>query len=328
MTKSRNEGRAVVVSGSIAFDTLMSFPGQFSEHFLPDKLDRISVSFLVDTMKKRKGGCAANIAYSLALLGEKPVLFGAVGGDFVEYGSWLAAKGVDVSGVRVFPDEFTSSFFVSTDRKGNQIASFYTGAMRLADSLKLADMKRGDIGLVVVSPNDPGAMIRIVQECRKLGLATLYDPGQQVVRLDSDSLKQGISGARWFIVNEYEWELVTRKTGWKIADVLKHAEALIVTLGDKGSMVHTHDGDVPIPVVPPEAVVDPTGVGDAFRAGLIAGRLGGLPWEIAGRMGSLAATFVLETDGPQSHSYTPRDFVRRYRKTFGECRPLEKTVGR
>lgn len=328
MTKPQHEGRTVVVSGSIAFDTLMSFPGLFGEHFLPDKLDKISVSFLVDTLKKRRGGCAANIAYSLALLGEKPVLFGAVGGDFMEYGSWLASRGVDVSGVRVFPEEYTSSFFVSTDRSGNQIASFYTGAMRLADSLRLAHLKREDIGLVVVAPNDPAAMNRIVEECRASGLATLYDPGQQVVRLDSDSLKHGISGARWFVLNEYEWELVTRKTGWKITDVLKHAEAMVVTLGEKGSVVHTRDGETSIPAAPPKAVVDPTGVGDAFRAGLISGRLGGLPWDIAGRMGSLSATYVLETDGPQSHSYTPRDFVRRYRKIFGECRPLEQSVDR
>jgi adenosine kinase len=313
-----------IITGSIAFDTLMSFPGNFSEQFLPDKLDAISVSFLVDAMKKQRGGCAPNIAYSLALLGERPVVVGTAGRDFADYRAWLEGAGVDTSGIKEMADVYTASFFANTDLKGNQICSFYTGAMRFAKDVSVLPFLSGPPGdtLVMVSPNDPEAMARYPEECRKAGVRFAYDPGQQVARLSGGELASGARGAHILIVNEYEFELFKKKTGLDDASLFSVAETVIVTLGEKGSAIRTASKTVTVPVAKPKRMLDPTGVGDAFRAGLLKGIAMGLPWEIAGRMGSVAAAYVLETEGPQSHSYTRAEFVSRYRENFGPCEAL------
>jgi adenosine kinase len=308
----------IIVTGSIAYDYLMSFPGKFSDHFLPDKLDRISVSFLVDALWKQRGGVAANIAYSLALLDEQPCLFGTAGKDFGPYREELDEVGVDTSEVKVYPEEFTASCFINTDLKGNQIVSFYTGAMRFSEHLSLKDFGNDKIDLAIVSANDPEAMIKYASECQDMSIPFIFDPSQQIVRLDGEALKKGAERARLLIVNEYEFEMFKKKTGLADADVLKLADAVIVTLGDKGSEIQTQEGTILIPIAPPERVLDPTGGGDAFRAGLMKGLVHGLPWEEAGRMGSLAATYVLETEGPQSHSYDLKAFVDRYCRVFGD----------
>jgi adenosine kinase len=305
----------IVVTGSIAYDYLMSFPGKFTEHFLPEHINRLSLSFLVDTMDKRRGGCAPNIAYTLALLGERPLLMATAGEDFGEYRQWLEAAGVDTSLVKQVAGKFTASFFCSTDQANNQIASFYTGAM--ADAGELSFRTVGDCGLAIVSPNDPGAMVTYAEECRTLGIRYIFDPGQQCARMSGEELKDGVVGATIVIVNDYEFELLRQKTELNEADVLAHSDALIVTRGERGSTVMTKSGRVDVPAVAPRRIVDPTGVGDAFRGGLMKGIALGLPYEACARVGAVAATYALEHLGGQSHAYTWEEFKGRYEERFG-----------
>ncbi|MCS6846953.1 MAG: carbohydrate kinase family protein [Anaerolineae bacterium] len=306
----------IVVTGSIAYDYLMTFPGSFSEHILPEHMARVSLSFLVDSMERRRGGCGPNIAYTLALLGERPRLMGTAGQDFDEYREWLESVGVDTSLTRIVRHKFTASFFCSTDRNNNQIASFYSGAMADARELSFKDLPfKPDI--VIISPNDPQAMIQHARECRELGIRHIFDPGQQVARSSGEELKAGIVGADILICNDYEFELIRQKTGLTEADVLYHSEALVITRGEKGSTILLRDHRIDIPAVPEERVVDPTGVGDAFRGGLLKGLAVGADWETCGRLGSVAATFALEHIGGQGHSYTWEQFKARYEAHFG-----------
>ena len=310
----------LIVTGSIAFDYLMSFPGKFTEHLLPEHMQRVSLSFLVDTMDKRRGGCAPNIAYTLALLGERPYLMATAGQDFADYAAWLAAAGVDLSLVKVVGDKFTASFFCSTDQDNNQIASFYTGAMANAGELSFRTVDDLAGGLAVISPNDPEAMVQYAEECSALGLRYIWDPGQQCARMDGAQLRDGIEGAAIVVCNDYEFELIRQKTGMSEADVLGVAGALIVTRGEHGSAVITADGRVDVPAMPPARIVDPTGVGDAFRGGLMKGLAQGRSLAQSAQIGSVAATWALEHLGGQSHAYTWPEFVARYQRHYG---PLE-----
>jgi adenosine kinase len=305
----------IVVTGSIAYDYLMSFPGKFTEHFLPEHMNRVSLSFLVDTMDKRRGGCAPNIAYTLALLGERPRLMATAGEDFGEYRAWLEAVGVDTSPVKQIDGKFCASFFCSTDVDNNQIASFYTGAM--ADAGQLSFWTARDCGLAIISPNDPGAMVQYAEECRTLNIPFIFDPGQQCARMSGDELRDGVTGATMVIVNDYELELLRQKTGLDESDLLTLAKALVVTRGEHGSSVLTREGRVDVSAVTPERIVDPTGVGDAFRGGLMKGMALRLPYETCARMGSVAATYALEHLGGQSHAYSWDEFKRRYESHFG-----------
>lgn len=308
----------IVITGSIAFDYLMSFPGDFMEHIKPDKLNKLSLSFLVDEMRKQYGGCAPNIAFTLALLGERPVVMGTAGQDFGDYRTWLEVHGVDTSGVRVIPEVFTASFFVSTDRRQNQIASFYTGAMAYARELSFHNLTM-PVDITIISPNDPQAMQKYPAECKALGISYIYDPSQQIVRLDGAALREGVEGADILIVNDYEYELLKDRTRMSEADIRAAVKrAVIVTRGEQGSQIWAGGEEMVVPVVPPQQVLDPTGVGDAYRAGLIKGLALGLPWRICGQIGALAATYVLETHGPQAHSYTLAAFGERYKAVFGE----------
>ncbi|HOT90841.1 MAG TPA: carbohydrate kinase family protein [Anaerolineae bacterium] len=308
----------IVITGSIAFDYLMSFPGNFMEHIKPDRLNKLSLSFLVDEMRKQYGGCAPNIAFTLALLGERPVVMGTAGQDFGDYRTWLEAHGVDTSGVRIIPDVFTASFFVSTDQQQNQIASFYTGAMAYARELSFYDTA-APVDLTIISPNDPQAMQKYPAECKALGIPYIYDPSQQIVRLDGAALREGVTGADILIVNDYEYELLKDRTGMSDADIRATVKrAVIITRGEHGSLICADGEEINVPVVPPRQVLDPTGVGDAYRAGIIKGLALGLPWRICGQIGALAATYVLETPGPQTHTYTLAAFGERYKATFGE----------
>jgi adenosine kinase len=305
----------IVVTGSIAFDYLMSFPGKFTEHFLADHMQRVSLSFLVDTMDKRRGGCAPNSAYTLALLGERPFLMGTAGQDFGEYRAWLEAANIDTSLVRQVPDKFTASFFCSTDTENNQIASFYTGAMAHAAELSFRTIK--DAALVIVSPNDPAAMVQYAEECRTLRIPYIFDPGQQCARMSGDELKDGVIGARVVICNDYEFELLRQKTGLGEAEILKEAEALIVTRGENGCSIHTVADRFDVRAVPPHRIVDPTGVGDAFRGGLMKGIASGADYRTSAQIGSVAATYALEHLGGSSHAYTYDEFKQRYEEHFG-----------
>jgi len=305
----------LVVTGSIAYDYLMSFPGKFTEHFLPEHFHRVSLSFLVDSMDKRRGGCAPNIAYTLALLGERPLLMATAGEDFADYRQWLEAAGIDTSLVRQVDGKFTASFFCSTDQANNQIASFYTGAMANAAELSFRTVK--DAGLVIISPNDPAAMVQYAAECRTLALPYIFDPGQQCARMSGEELREGIVGATLVIANDYEFELLGKKTGLDEAGVLEHARALVITRGEHGCSVYTGDGRVDVKAVEPHRIVEPTGIGDAFRGGLMKGMALGLPYDACARIGSVAATYALEHMGGQGHAYTWEEFKARYETHFG-----------
>jgi adenosine kinase len=305
----------IIVTGSIAFDYLMSFPGRFTEHFLPEHMSRVSLSFLVDTMDKRRGGCAPNIAYSLALLGERPRLMATAGQDFNDYRLWLEAAGVDTSLVKEVDGKFTASFFCSTDVESNQIASFYTGAM--ANAAELSFRTVSDCGLAIISPNDPGAMLQYAEECRTLGVKYIWDPGQQCARMSGSELQDGLNGATIVICNDYEFELIRQKTGLDESAILERSEALVITRGELGCSVLGPDGRADVPAVPPHRLVDPTGVGDAFRAGFLKGMAHGAGYSVCARIGTVAATYALEHLGGQSHAYTWPEFQGRYERHFG-----------
>jgi adenosine kinase len=318
----------VLLTGSIAYDYIMVFPGYFKEHILPDKIDQISVSFLVDSMRKQRGGVATNIAYNLALLGERPKIMATVGEDFGEYRRWLEENGIDTSAIVQVPGEFTASFFVSTDRDQNQIASFYTGAMAYAHTLSFRNHADNGTLLAVISPNDPRAMVQYVRECQEMRLPYIYDPSQQIIRLSGEQLVEGVRGSKMLIVNDYEFEMLKNKTGWSDDEVAAQAKVLIVTMGEAGSFVVTQGQRIDIPAVAPRRSADPTGVGDAYRGGIIKGMLAGLDWDTIGRMGALAATYALEEYGTQNHRYTLQEFVARYREVFGAMPGIAKLLER
>src|SRR5437870_555189 len=236
---------STVVTGSIAFDYLMSFPGKFTEHFLPEHMSRVSLSFLVDTMDKRRGGCAPNIAYTLALLGERPRLMGTAGQDFGDYRRWLEAAGVDTSLVKQVEDKFTASFFCSTDVDSNQIASFYTGAMANAGELSFRTVD--GCQMAIITPNDPGAMLQYAEECRALGIPYVWDPGQQCARMSGAELRDGLEGAAIVICNDYEFELIRQKTDMDEASVTSRAGALIVTRGEAGCRIQQRGNTIHVP---------------------------------------------------------------------------------
>jgi len=307
----------IVVTGSIAFDYLMSFPGKFSDHLIADQLQSISLSFLVDTLRVQRGGIAPNIAYTNALLGGRPKIMATAGRDFIDYGKWLENQGVDISGIVIFEDDLCASFFVNTDQDHNQIASFYTGAMANAAKLSFGE-HAPEVELAIISPNDPVAMNAYVEECKQHGISYIYDPSQQVIRLTSEALVAGIDGCKLLTVNEYELGMIQEKTGLSRIEIIDLSGGLLLTLGKKGSQIFV-DGQVfNIPAVPPRELVEPTGAGDAFRGGLLRGIQLELPWKIAGRMGALAAAYVLENMGTQGHYYSKREFVDRYRLLFDD----------
>ncbi|MBM3771921.1 MAG: carbohydrate kinase family protein [Acidimicrobiia bacterium] len=310
---------SIVVTGSIAYDYLMSFPGAFTEHFLPEHMHHLSLSFLVDSMDKRRGGCAPNIAYTLALLGERPVLMATAGEDFGEYRQWLEAAGIDTRHVKQVTGKFTASFFCSTDLHNNQIASFYTGAM--ADAGQLSFRNVPDCRLAIISPNDPEAMVQYAGECRALDIRYVFDPGQQCARMSGEELKEGAVGAHVVICNDYEFELLRQKSGLDERDILATSEALVVTKGEHGSTIVTARDRIDVPAVEPHRVVDPTGVGDAYRGGFLRGLSLGLSFQHSAQIGSVAATYALEHLGGQSHAYSWHEFRDRYESHFGPLPP-------
>jgi adenosine kinase len=308
----------ILVTGSIAFDYLMRFPGKFKESLLTGALDKISVSFLVDDMTRHYGGIAPNIAYTMALLGERPRVMGTAGRDFDHYRTRLEQVGVDTSTVVVLEDVFTASFFANTDVENNQIASFYAGAMGRAGEYGIRDVTDRLPDWVVISPNAPEAMHRLISECLELKIPFVYDPSQQMPRLAAEELRYGIENCSLLAVNEYEWELVGTKTGLTLADILGQNTTVVITRGKSGAHIYAEGKEYEIPTFEVDNIIDPTGVGDAFRAGLLTGMSRGWGWDISGRMGSLAAAYVLENVGTQNHHYTPADFVRRFRTQYDD----------
>ncbi|MCK4693822.1 MAG: carbohydrate kinase family protein [Anaerolineales bacterium] len=313
----------IVLTGSVAYDYLMTFPGNFRDHILPDRLDRISLSFLVDSLIRRRGGIAANIAYTLALLGERPKVMATAGEDFEEFSVWLEEHGVDTSAIKIIPGEFTASFFVTTDQANAQIASFFTGAMAYASQLSFANLiERPD--LAVISPNDPQAMVNYARECRQLGIPYVYDPSQQIIRLDADDLRQGIEGCQALFSNDYEVGLIEDKTGLSLEAIREYADFVVITYGEDGANLYTDDDEFHIAAVKPQTIIDPTGVGDAFRGGFLKGYMHDLSLERCGQMGSLAATYCLEAESPMSHQFDMETFINRFRQYFDDHGELDQ----
>ena len=317
----------VVVTGSVAFDYLMRFPGKFQDVVVPDRLHRLSVSFLVDEMRRVRGGVAPNIAYGLALFGVTPSILATAGQDAADYRAWLGEQGVDVSGMKLCEDVFTASFFVSTDLEQNQIATFYAGAMARASELTFRSYEPGSVALALICPSDPRAMRQHANECRELGIPYVYDPSQQVARLEGDDLLDGLDGAAMLIGNDYELGVIEKKTGLSEIELAAKVPVLVITRGEEGATIALRGGTagepggaktirIPAARLRTEAL-DPTGVGDAFRSGLLAARLRGLPWEEAGRLGAVAAVLCLETLGPQARRWSFADLLERYAESYG-----------
>ncbi len=307
----------IVLTGSIAFDYLMTFPGKFKDHILLERLERLSLSFLVDSLVRQRGGIAANIGYTMALLGAQPSIMATAGKDFNEYKDWLEEHGVDTSPIKIYPDLYTASFFVSTDETNAQIASFYAGAMAKAVELSFHGLKAKP-DLAVISANEPKAMEIYIDECIDLNIPYVYDPSQQTVRLEAPPLKHGIRNCESLFVNDYEFELIREKTGLTIDMILQNSAFVVITKGEHGATVHTSDQTIDVPAVEPNEIVDPTGVGDAFRAGFLRGYLADFSLERCAQMGSVSASFCLEAQGPQGHHFEAGSFEERFRQNFDD----------
>jgi adenosine kinase len=320
----------IAVTGSIATDYLMTFPGRFSEQLVADQLDRVSLSFLVDELEVRRGGVAANIAFGLGQLGLSPILVAAVGEDFnADYRSWLKRHGVDTSAVHVSDLKHTARFLCTTDEDQNQMASFYAGAMSEARFIELEPIaeRSGGLDLVVVSPNDPEAMLRHTEESRALAIPFMADPGQQLARMDGEQVRQLVDGAAYLITNDYERALLETKTGWTTDEVMERVGVRITTLGPAGCVIEPRDDDpIEVPAAPETHRADPTGVGDAFRAGFLAALSWRLGFERAAQVGSMVATYVLEHVGTQEYAIDREDFLERLAGVYGQDAADEVTV--
>lgn len=298
----------------------MRFPGRFRDSFVDGALDNMSLSFLVDELEVRRGGVGGNIAFGMGVLGASPVLVGAAGLDFADYRSWLERHGVDCSGVLISELRHTARFICTTDDEQNQLASFYTGAMSEARDIELQPVVQrvGGIDLVLVGPNDPEAMLRHTEECRYRGIAFAADPSQQLARMQGDEIRLLVEGATFLFTNEYEASLIEQKTGWSSDDILDRVQVRITTLGSKGARIESRSfAPIHVPVAREEQIIDPTGVGDAFRAGFLCGISWNLPLERCAQIGSLLATHAIETVGPQEYEVSQRRFLERLAEAYG-----------
>ena len=308
------------VAGSVGLDHLMTFSGKFTDSFVAGSLEKVSLSFLVDSLDVRRGGCAANICYGMGTLGLNPVLIAAVGKDWADYEAWLSRHGVDTSHALVSTSLYTAHFMVTTDDDLNQIASFFPGAMSEARNIELAPImeKTGRFDMVVISPDDPEAMLHHSDVCRKEGLAFAADPSQQMARMSGEEIKLLIDGASYLFLNEYELALAMQKTGWSDREILENVKIRVVTLGSKGAKVESAAGEfVQVGVPQEKSKTDPTGVGDSFRSGFIAGLAWGLSHERCAQLGSLIATYVIETMGTQEYRFTSAEFLARFEGAYG-----------
>jgi adenosine kinase len=316
----------IAVAGSIATDHLMTFPGRFADQLVPEQLHTVSLSFLVDTLDIRRGGVAPNISFGMGLLGLRPVLVGAAGADFAEYRAWLERHNVDTDSVHISETRHTARFMCTTDEDHNQIASFYTGAMAEARNIELKPIadRVGGLDLVLVGADDPQAMLRHTQECRTRGYAFAADPSQQLARLDGDDIRELVDGAAYLFSNEYEAALIESKSGWSTAEVLDRVGTRITTLGSKGVRIQRKgEPDIAVPCAAELKKADPTGVGDGFRAGFLAGISWGLGLERAAQIGCMLATLVIETVGTQEYELRAGHFLERFTAAYGEAAGAE-----
>lgn len=315
----------IFVSGSLAYDVIMEFPGSFKDHILPDKIHMLNVSFLVDGLRVNYGGTAGNIAYNLALLGERPLVLSSVGGDFERYKAWLEENGIETNCVNVLPDERTAAAHIITDSMNNQITAFHPGAMQYACGALREDAV-ADGAFAIVAPGYKEDMLAYPEVYRVRKIPFIFDPGQQTAALSGPELIEGMRGAKLFISNDYEWELLLQKTGMEEGDVLELVEMVVITLGEKGSRIVTRDERYEISPVKGLVVKDPTGAGDAYRAGLIKGLQAGLSLSQAGRLASVVAAYVVEEHGTQVHHFTIDEVFMRYKEAYGEILFIKKTI--
>jgi adenosine kinase len=319
----------IIVTGSLAYDYIMDFPGYFKDHIVPEKVHMLSVSFLVDSMRRMRGGVAGNIAYTLALLGERPTVLATAGHDFAEYRAWMEQQGIDASGVTEIGDTFTASCFINTDRANNQIVAFYTGAMAHARDLSIHGQGLTPRDLVVISPTDPEAISRYASECRDLGVPFVFDPGKQTPRLTGEQILDGLRGAAVLVGNDYEFGMMAQATGRSEEELIASAPLTVMTRGAEGSVLYDNGfggGErrvLHVPPAPVAEVVDPTGAGDAYLGGLVFGIARGMPLEVSGRVAALAATYAIEHRGCQEHHYTSGAFAERYAAVYGGGLRLE-----
>ena len=317
------------VAGSVGLDHLMTFSGKFTDSLVAGSLEKVSLSFLVDSLDVRRGGCAANIAFGLGVLGLNPILIAAVGKDWADYDAWLSRHGVDTSHALVSTTLHTAHFVVTTDQDLNQIASFFPGAMSEARNIELSPImeKTGRLDMMVISPDDPEAMLRHSDVCRQLGIAFAADPSQQMARMSGDEIKLLIEGASYLFLNEYELALAMQKTGWSDKEILERVKYRVVTLGSKGAKVESAAGEfVQVSCPQEKSKTDPTGVGDSFRSGFIAGLAWGVSHERCAQLGALIATYVIETLGTQEYRFTNSQFVERFAEAYGQSAADEIAV--
>lgn len=307
---------AALICGSIAYDNIMVFPDSFKNHILPEQIHILNVAFLVPEMRREFGGCALNIAYNLKLLGEDPLPMGTAGSDFAPYRDWLDRCSIRQDHIRVLDDVFTAQAFITTDLDDNQITAFHPGAMNYSHLNRIAEA--ANITIATVSPDGREGMVSHAQQLNAAGIPFIFDPGQGLPMFGGEELRQFIDLATWVTVNDYEWQLLKERTGWDVAAVRTRVDGLIVTRGDKGSRIHTPTEDVEIPPALPAAVVDPTGCGDAYRAGLLFGLMRGWDWKATGQVASLMGAIKIESHGTQNHRFTKPEFARRYHESFGE----------
>lgn len=312
--------KRALICGSVAFDTIMVFPDRFKQHILPDKIHMLNVSFLVPQLRREYGGCAGNIAYNLKLLGDVGLPMATVGRDFGLYADWMKQTGVPADHVKVIQTEHTAQAFITTDLDDNQITAFHPGAMQQSHLNRVTDARNIAIG--IVAPDGRDGMMEHAAQFAAAGIPFIFDPGQGLPMFGGDDLRAFIQQASWVAVNEYEWQLVQEKTKLSAADIAGQVEALIVTRGAAGSVIHTKGREIVIPTAKPQAVVDPTGCGDAYRAGLIHGLLHGLDWETTGRIASLIGAIKIESRGTQNHKFTAAEFEQRYQANFGTALSL------
>src|SRR6202790_975731 len=316
MVPDRLDGKAALICGSVAYDTILQFKDRFKSHILPDKIHILNVSFLVPDMRREFGGCAANIAYSLRLLGDRGVPMATAGHDFAPYLERMVAQGVPVDHIRGLDETFPAQAFITTDLDDNQITAFHPGAMQHAHLNQVSDAGAG-IALGLVAPDGRQAMIEHAAQFAAAKVPFMFDPGQGMPMFGPEELKVFVAQARWIAVNDYEWGLLQQKTGFTVSDITAQVDALVVTQGAEGSVLYTQERTLTVPCAKPRAVVDPTGCGDAYRAGLIHGLLHGLDWETTGRIASLMGSMKIESRGPQNHNFTKAEFDRRYQDHFG-----------
>ena len=306
-------GRALIC-GSIAFDTIMVFGDRFANHILPDQIHILNVSFLVPQLRREYGGCAGNIAYILSLLGDNGVPMATVGRDFAAYREWLTGAGVPLEHVRVIESELTAQAFITTDLDDNQITAFHPGAMQHSHANRVSDAR--GITLGIVAPDGRDGMIEHAAQFAAAGIPFIFDPGQGLPMFGPEDLQRFLSQARWVTVNDYEWQLLQQKCHWGVREITARVEALIVTLGAAGAVIHTRGQEILIPPAPVQQVVDPTGAGDAFRAGVIHGLLHGRDWRTIGRIASLMGAIKVESRGTQNHRFTRQEFAQRLATAF------------